>query len=163
MKKIKIHGSLYEHGVIHCKQASATFCACRSQMQPHWAADESKKKNVNNDIYLTILERRNDALLWVLKPDQSPLLNWMRLAHLNHRGWWVFLVHLSLMTGQSRGRRGNKMGKFSTLLGLLWLREAVIYPRRNRTLLSLQHTELFQQLAALHGWWHLRFRTCQQT
>lgn len=66
---------------------------------------------------------------------------WMRLDSLNHRGWRVFLVHLSLMTGQRSGWRGNKMGKFSTLLGALWLTEAVIYPRRNNySLLSLNVT-----------------------
>lgn len=80
-----------------------------------------------------------------------PPLNWMRLARLNHRGWRVFLVHLSLMTGQRSGWRGNRAGKFSTLLGLLWLRVSVIYPQRNNYSLSLpfnatvQCTELFQQ------------------
>lgn len=72
-----------------------------------------------------------------------PLLNWVRLDSLNHRGWWVFLVHLSLMTGQRSGWRGNRLGKFSTLLALLWLTESAIYLQKNNYSLSfliLQHS-----------------------
>lgn len=125
-----------------------------SQLHPDCLSDVNENNKVNNDIELSILELCNDASLWVLRPDQSPLLNWMRLARLNHRGCWVFLVHLSLMTGQWSGWRGNRTGKFSTLLGLLWLREAVIYLQSNNySLLSfnatVQYTDFVQQLHRL--------------
>lgn len=56
-----------------------------SQLHPDCPSDVNENNKVNNDMYPSILELCNDALLWVLEPDQSPLLNWMRLAHLNRR------------------------------------------------------------------------------
>lgn len=42
-----------------------------SQLHPCCPADMNENNKVNNDIYLSTLELCNDALLWVLKPDQS--------------------------------------------------------------------------------------------
>lgn len=117
----------------------------------------SENHDVNNDIYPSILELCNVALLWVLKSDHCTLLNWMRVARSNHRGWRVFLVHLSLMTGQQSGWRGNRMGKFSTLLGLPWLR---ISPEKFPFFYfnaPVQSTDLFSDC-----WWHSTFCKCQQ-
>lgn len=63
-------------------------------------------------------------------------------------------VHFSLMTGQQSGWRGNKVGKFSTLLGLLLLRQAVIYLQSQNVSpflfnVTVQYTELFQQFVRL--------------
>lgn len=44
-----------------------------SQLHPNYQSDVNENNEVNNDIYLSILELCNVALLWVLKPDQSPL------------------------------------------------------------------------------------------
>lgn len=68
----------------------------------------NENRDANNDISLTVLELFNVTLLWVLKPNYCPLRNQLRLARPNPRGCQLFLVHLSLMTGQQSGWRGNK-------------------------------------------------------
>lgn len=42
-----------------------------SQLHPCCPADMNEYNELNNDIYLSIFELCNDALLWDLKPDQS--------------------------------------------------------------------------------------------
>lgn len=85
-----------------------------------------------------------------LKPDHCPLGNWMRLACSNHRGWRVFLVHLFLMTGQQSGWKGNRTGKFSTLLVHLCLR---ICPEKFPLSLSMHQcsTQLYSSRAYISG------------
>lgn len=59
-------------------------------------------------------------------------------------------MHLSLMTGQRSGRRGNKTGKFSTLYSFLWLREAVLllHRKQSRSFLSFNVTVQYTVILA---------------